>query len=130
VRPRHRRLLQVAVLLVVSVTVGIAVFPGSVIYWGPPLFVEHYLKNQTPIGSTQGAVVLWLERRGDSAKINVAVIAPDSDFPPTKTGGTSFIQATIASYRIVFSTDVEVFYVFDANARLADIGVRRSIDAP
>jgi hypothetical protein len=130
VRPPLRRLLLVAASVVGVVAIGIAVFPNSVLYWGPPLLIEHYLKNQTPIGSTQDAVALWLQGRGNSAKINVAEIAPHSTYPPTQVGGASFIQTTVASYRIVLRADVEVFYVFDANARLADIGVRRSIDAP
>jgi hypothetical protein len=73
---------------------------------------------------------MWLLGRGDGAKINVAAIAPQSTYPPTKVGGVSFIQTTVASYRVVFRADVEAFYIFDASARLADIGVRRTIDAP
>ena len=125
-----RRALQVVAFLVVVVIIGVTFFPGTVLYWGSPPRIEHYLLDQTPIGSTPDAVVTWLRRRGSGAKINVAAIAPHSSFPPTQTGGASFIQATIASYRIVFRADVEAFYVFDAKARLADIGVRRTVDAP
>jgi hypothetical protein len=110
--------------------IGVTFFPGTILYWGSPLRIDHYLQDQTPIGSTQDAVVTWLRQRGSGAKINVAAIAPHSAFPPTEIGGASFIQTTIASYRIVFRADVEAFYVFDANARLADIGVRRTVDAP
>ena len=125
-----RRALQVVAFLVVVVIVGVTFFPGTVFYWGSPLRIEHYLQDQTPIGSTQEAVVTWLRRRGSGAKINAAAIAPRSAFPPTQAGGASFIQTSIASYRIVLRTDVEAFYVFDAKARLADIGVRRTVDAP
>jgi hypothetical protein len=125
-----RRGIQVVAFLVVVVIIGVTYFPGSILYWGSPLRIEHYLRDQTPIGSTQDTVVTWLRQRGSGAKINVAAIAAHSAFPPTETGGASFIQTTIASYRIVFRADVEAFYVFDVNARLADIGVRRTIDAP
>jgi hypothetical protein len=116
-------------LLVVVVIIGVSVFPSTVLYWGSSLRIEHYLQDQTPIGTTQDAVVTWLQRHGSAAKINVAVIAPHSTFPPTEIGGASFIQSTIASYSVLFRADVEAFYVFDANARLADIGVRRTVDA-
>jgi len=130
VRPPLRRLLLAAASVVAAIAIGIALFPSSVLFWGPPLLIERYLKKQTPIGSSQDHVVLWLQERGDSAKINVAAIAPHSAYPPTRVGGASFIQTTVASYRIVLRADVEAFYVFDASSRLADIGVRRSIDAP
>jgi hypothetical protein len=130
VRLPIRRSFQVVALLVVVATIAVALFPGSVLYWGSLLRIEHYLQDQTPIGSTQDTVVTWLQRRGSGAKLNIATIAPHSTFPPTDTGGASFIQTTIASYRIVLRADVEAFYVFDANDRLADIGVRRTVDAP
>ena len=130
VRSPIRRLLLVVALIVVVVIIGVRLFPGTVLYWGSPLRIEHYLQDQTPIGTAQDEVMAWLQRRGSVAKINVAAIAAHSTFPPTETGGASFIQTSVASYRIVFRADVEAFYVFDANARLADIGVRRTVDAP
>jgi hypothetical protein len=130
VRAPIRRSLQVAASLVVVAIIGIIAVPGSVLYWGSALRIEHYLKDQTPIGTTQDAVVTWLQRRGSAVKINVATIAAHSTYPPTEIGGASFIQTSVASYRVVFRADVEAFYIFDASARLADIGVRRTIDAP
>jgi hypothetical protein len=130
VRAPIRRSLQVAACLVVVSVISISAFPGSVLYWGSSRRIEHYLKDQTPIGTTQDAVVTWLQRRGCATKINVAAVAPHSTYPPTEVGGASFIQTSVASYRLVFQADVEAFCIFDESARLADIGVRKTIDAP
>ena len=123
------RWLWLAASLLALVVICVALFPGSVLYWGSPHRIERYLRDQTPIGSTQDAVVMWLRGRSSSANIAVAIIPPHSTYPPTVVGGTSFIHSIIASYRVLFTTDVEAFYVFDASAHLVDIGVRTTTDA-
>jgi hypothetical protein len=111
-------------------TVLIALWLGNVVYWGSEDRIEAYLRTQTPLGSPQSRVTQWLSTRGVPSQIHVAVVKPNSSYPPTKVGGSSFIHESIAHYRVIFRADIEAFYIFDSNGNLVDLRVRREVDAP
>ena len=93
--------------------------------------IERYLVARTPLGSTESEVLKWLHRRGVSAQPwhGHIVPSPPNDYPLTKIGGEGFIHESIGHYRMVFRTEIEVFYIFDRAGKLVDLRVRKSIDS-
>ena len=116
--------------LVLTATVAVLIFewPGNIVYWRSEESIEAYLRAQTPLGSTQTNVTQWLRARAIGAEIDEAVVEPNSRYPPTKIGGSSFIHAPIAHYGRIFRADIEAFYIFDTNRTLVDLRVRRTVD--
>jgi hypothetical protein len=119
----------VVLLLAIAAAVLVASWPGNPVYWGSENTIEAYLKTQTPLGSPQERVSQWLGARNLRAEIHQATIKPNSEYPLTKIGGSSFIHESIAHYGPIFRADIEAFYVFDANGKLVDLRVRRTVDA-
>ena len=93
--------------------------------------IERYLIAMTPLGSSETEVLAWLHRRGVSAQPWHGHIepSPPNDYPLTQIGGEGFIHESIGHYRIVFRTDIEVFYIFDGAGKLVDLRVRKSVDS-
>jgi hypothetical protein len=114
---------------IVVVLLGALAFPGHVVYWGSTDKIEAYLLKQTPLSITKEEVLAWLQANGTPGQLSVAHVAANSDYPPTTVGGESFIHKSVASYRAPFRTDIEAFYIFDANGKLADLRVRTTTDA-
>jgi len=105
-------------------------WPRSVLYVGPAWLVEKYLLRQTPLGESEQQVTRWRATRGIDAHVAQADVKAGGDFPPTTVGGTAFIQAPVADYWLPLRTTVEAFYIFNSAGTLADLRVRRTIDAP
>ena len=123
--PRHWILLSLAIVAALLV----ASWPGHYVYWGSEGSIEAYLKTQTPIGSPYERVSQWLGARNVHAELYQGAIKPNSEYPLTSTGGSSFIHESIAHYGPIFRADIEAFYVFDSNGRLVDLRVRRTVNA-
>lgn len=94
-----------------------------------PVEIERQLLTETPLGASREDVVRWLAARGIRAEVHVVKIDGPSDYPLTRTGGTSFIHETLDRSRLLFRTSVEVFYIFDTEGRLVDLRVRRTTDS-
>jgi len=126
-----KAILGVAGTLAIAVGAFLAVnVPHSTHYWGSDQRVAAYLRSETPLGSSVTVVQRWLQqKRLEAAYSGGYIIRAGSDFPPTKVGGSGFIQTTIASYGWPFETAMEGFYIFDSNERLCDITIRRTVDA-
>jgi hypothetical protein len=126
---RKRRSI-LAVVMLAWMVAGV-VHPALSVFWGPPENVERYLLTQTPLGTSETAVGTWLTTMGVNAQLNRVHVRPKplGDYPLTAVGGESFIHAPIVSYRLVFRSWVEVFYIFGADDRLVDLRVRRSTDS-
>jgi hypothetical protein len=105
-------------------------WPGRAVYWRSNNRIEAYLLTQTPIGTPKPTVVSWLKPRGKHTILASAPVPPHSDYPSTVVGGTSFISTVVAEYWLPLNTTIEAFYIFDATDNLADVRVRRTIDAP
>ena len=119
-------------LYVISAAAVLGVYaclPSRFVYWRSEDHIESFLRTQTPLGSSQSDVLDWLRRNGTPASIAVGVIPPGSSYPPTQIGGASFTHQAVAHYRILFATDVEAFYIFDATGSLVDLRVRTTVDA-
>jgi hypothetical protein len=121
--------LSIGLSAALGAVVFLAIWPGNIVYWGSEDRIEAYLRTQTPLGSSQLRVTQWLSSHGVPSEIHEAVVEPNSHYPPTKIGGASFINESIARYRIVFRTDIEAFYIFDSSGNLVDLHVRRTVDA-
>jgi hypothetical protein len=119
----------VVLLIAIAAAVLVAYWPGNSVYWGSEHSIEAYLKTQTPLGSSQERVSQWLSARNLRGEIHRATIEPNSEYPLTTIGGSSFIHESVAHYGAIFRTDIEAFYVFDANGKLVDLRVRRTVDA-
>ena len=102
-----------------------------IVYLLSPKTIERHLLRKTPLGSSEADVLRFLRQQGVSADVATGHIppSPPSDYPLTKIGGEAFIHESIAHYRLVFRTDVEVFYIFDASGKLVDLRVRKTVDA-
>jgi hypothetical protein len=116
-------------LVAAGVTVVYVTYPGRLVYWRSEGAVEDFLREQTPLGSSQETVLKWLRHEGVKPTVTTAFIPPNSEYPPTRVGGSSFINESLAHYWAPFPVDVEAFYIFDSDNRLADVRVRDDIDA-
>lgn len=123
----NKLVIAIAVLLLacaiaVAVTpMGILFFPSSVIRWS--------VLRETPLGSTAAAVGLNVAHRGGRYTVNRVHVEPNSEYPPTATGGESFAAVVLGHYWMPFRTDVEAFYIFDGHGRLASVEIRKTTDA-
>jgi hypothetical protein len=113
--------LLAGVIAVADTPIGILFFPGSVIRWS--------ILRETPLGSTDAAVRLNVEHRGGRFTVNRVHVQPNSEYPPSATGGESFATVVLGQYWMPFRTDVEAFYLFDGQGRLAGVEIRKTIDA-
>jgi len=91
--------------------------------------VEAYLRELTPLGTSQADTVAWLRTRDVDARVHPGRVEAGLDYPLTKIGGASFIHESIAHYWWPFRTDVEVFYIFDDDKMLVELRVRKTTDA-
>jgi hypothetical protein len=126
-----RRRTQIAYVGALVVLVLVLSFADRVVLVFPPSVIERYLARATPLGTDESDVMSWLRKQGLSpnlARVHVPP-SPPSDYPLTRVGGEAFIHESIGHYRLIFRTDVEVFYVFDATGKLADLRVRKSVDS-
>jgi hypothetical protein len=113
-------------ILILGLSLG-----NRLIFIFSPAAIERHLRRETPLGSTEAEVAKWLSGRGVVARIARVHVppSPPSDYPLTSVGGEAFIHESVAHYRFVFRTDVEVFYIFNAAGRLVDLRIRKSVDA-
>jgi hypothetical protein len=118
----------IAVCAIGGLLVALAGNPFDVFH-RPATDVETYLRQQTPLGSSQATTVAWLRSRNVNVRVHAVRVEPGSDYPRTKIGGASFIHESIAHYWWPFRTDVEAFYIFDDQKKLVDISVRKTVDA-
>jgi hypothetical protein len=99
-------------------------------WYRSPDYIEFHLLADTPHGSSESEVIDHLRTIGAKYKEPWrGSVEPNTGYPPTAVAGSSFISALVAEYTIVFTTSVEVFYIFDSNRLLVEIAVRKSTDA-
>jgi hypothetical protein len=126
---RRVRLLFITLSLAAAFALCFMLWLSNDVYRGSEESIETYLRTQTPLGSSQQQVTQWLSARGVGSEVFEAIVEPNSDYPPTKIGGTSFIHESVAHYGLIFRADIEAFYIFDSQGTLVDLRVRRTVDA-
>ena len=99
------------------------------IWWQRPERIREYLFMQTAAGTSEQEVLRWLGGRGIVATIRRHHLEPNIEYPPTTTGGEAWTNGVLDIHGYPFETYIEVFYIFDGNGRLVDIGVRPSVNA-
>jgi len=138
---RRRVLVTVAALVVIVIGTAVALKPSSPASWPEPTLVA-WLREQTPFGTPEALVKQFLEDRGFGTlwapgqdSLNRALALKFGVSGLKFSDGVRTIQAHIGEYRdprmlFLFETSTEAFYGFDDSARLVDIRVRKSTDAP
>jgi hypothetical protein len=94
--------------------------------------IESYLLQRTPLGSSEEEVISNLRESGARLQIEEpwrGNVAPNTGFPPNTVAGSSYIVAVVGEYRVVFTTSVAAFYIFDSDRRLVEIAIRKTVDA-
>jgi hypothetical protein len=94
--------------------------------------IESYLLQKTPLGSSEEEVISYLREGGARLQIEDpwrGNVAPNTGHPPNTVAGSSYIDAVVGEYRLVFTTSVEAYYIFDSDRRLVEIAIRKTIDA-
>lgn len=108
----------------------VALLVSNWTWYQDPDRIEAHLLAETPLGTSEEAVFARLKANGvEPTPVWRGEVRPNTSFPPTTVAGSSFAHVAIAEYRIIFTTTVEAFYVFDADRRLVDIAVRKTTDA-
>ena len=109
-----------------------AVFAVVITNWhwyGSPDQIESHLLAETPLGSSEEAVLSYLSEKAESVKEPWrGPVTPNTLYPPNTVAGSSFITAVVGKYSVVFETSVEAFYIFDSDRRLVEIAVRKTTD--
>ena len=99
-------------------------------WYRSPAQIEDHLLADTPLGSSEDKVIAHLRRSGAEFEDPWrGQLDPNTSYPPNTLPGDSYIRAVVAEYRVVFTTSVEAFYIFDANRHLVEVAVRKSTDA-
>ena len=105
------------------------------IWWQSDAEIAAHLLKQTPVGSTEGAVVAWLKSQGVADPYVgrfVRTVEPQEWVSTygfnVKARSTAVIHTTVARYGFPFETSVEAFYLF-YNERLVEIWVRKTTNA-
>ena len=117
-----------AAALIGCTWVGAVVFSNRHWYDSPDR-IESHLLSETPLGSSEEEVLRYL--RKEAVRFEPpwrGAVAPNTLYPPNTVAGSSYIDAVVGEYAIVFGTSVEAFYIFDANRRLVEIAVRKTTD--
>jgi hypothetical protein len=92
--------------------------------------IKAHLLAETPVGTSEASVVSRLRANGvEPGEIWRGPVPPNTGYPPSTVPGHSFLHVVVGEYRIVFTTSIEAFYIFDAERRLAEITVRKTTDA-
>jgi hypothetical protein len=106
-----------------------AVDPELTIYWRSASRIESFLRERTPLGTSESRVQAQLAALGARSELVRRHIPANSDYPRSSTGGEAAIHTMVAAYRAVFTTSVEVFYIFDGAGLLVDIKARKTVDS-
>ena len=99
------------------------------IWWQSPQEIRGRLLREIPTTSTEDQVLRWLKNKGITASIRRHHVEA-GDHPVSTTRGEAWTEAVLDRHGIIFATSVEVYFIFDEQRRLVDIGVRKTTDAP
>ena len=126
----------VGILVIIASQCGYEAYQrANNIWWQSDADIAAHLLKQTPVGSTEVAVVAWLKSQGVAdpyVSRFVRTVEPEEWFESyhfnVKTRSTAIIQTVVARHGFPFETTVGVFYFF-YNERLMEIWVRKSTTA-
>ena len=140
------------ILMIASVTAAVICLPFAAFYLFQPLSrpdrnVRNYVLKRLPIGTSMDEALKTIEQNGWSIKqtnteyglrINdratYADFATQADLSDTDNDhirivGSQSMYAELGEYHVPLDTVVSAYFAFDENGRLAEIVIRRDIDA-
>lgn len=106
--------------------------------WGGPARIRQQLLEMVPPGSSRGMLNAMAARRGWRFGPGIVRIWPAGtklyfekrNGPKCRSFGGPAVSLIVAHYSAPLQTYVETLWLFDADGRLADVCVRKDVDAP
>jgi hypothetical protein len=122
---RSRRGGLAAALLLLALGVGLTMAEWPL--WREPDGIEQWIERRVPIGTDAGTVRQFIRERGWKPDGEWQQQSSSIDYGTEK--GTYVIHAGLGGYWLIFRTDFDAFFGFDARGRLVDVHVRKMVDA-
>jgi hypothetical protein len=119
---KHRRS-----ILVAAVVLALAFWFSNPLRWPQPA-VRAWLLWQVPIGSSQSQLQHIASTTGWQIKGTWPGHQPHSDWGGID--GATVVWVYLGGYRTVLRADLDSFWAFDEHGHLADVRIRKVIDAP
>jgi hypothetical protein len=91
--------------------------------------IEVSLRKTTPLGSTSEEVVRAFAKKGLFPEVDSVGVYKQKIGTKAEVIGVASIRVLLGEYRTPFVTSVSAFFAFDANARLIDVWVWKTVDA-
>lgn len=115
--------------------IGVAVIGSLAVVAANPLrrseeTIEASLLAATPLGSSAQDVVRALEKKGHPVRVSSAGVYKQKPGTKSEVVGVASIRVLLGEYRAPLITSVSAFFAFDADARLIEIWVWKTVDAP
>ncbi|MCM2275790.1 MAG: hypothetical protein NDI75_13460 [Candidatus Didemnitutus sp.] len=118
---------------IIAVVVALITWIASVVanpLWRSEAAIEKSLLAATPLGSSTREVIHSLEKKGVTAHLDSVGVYKQKAGAPDQVVGVKSIRVFLGEYRSPLVTSVSAFFAFDAEGKLIDVWVWKTVDGP